>query len=88
MPAINRFPDFGLGLLAPLTRIEPVSPDDAADLAEACRAINVAVDGVVRITTTEGVTGDVFITAGIPFPIRATRIWATGTTATGIRALS
>lgn len=75
------------GLESPAVRIAEITPDDATDLARPCRALNVAAAGTVRVTTIEGDTGTVFVAAGGAFPIRATRVWATGTTATGIVAL-
>ncbi|PWJ12878.1 hypothetical protein SAMN05421539_11514 [Jannaschia seohaensis] len=39
----------------------------------------------MRVTTVGGSTEAIHIAAGVPFPIRVTRVWATG--ATGIVAL-
>ena len=75
------------GLESPAIRIEEIVPDDGADLARPCRALNVAQAGTVRVTTVAGETGTVYVAAGGVFPIRAARIWATGTTADGIVAL-
>lgn len=75
-------------LQSPALQIETVTPSDTTDLVRTTRAINVATAGTVRVTTSDGSTGDVFVAAGITFPIRATRIHATGTSATGIRGLS
>ena len=76
------------GLESPASHIADVTPDDAADLERASRAINVAQAGSVKITTTAGTTATLYVAAGITFPVRATRIWATDTTALGIVALS
>ena len=75
------------GLDAPASGLFEVTPDDTQDLAIATRAINVATSGLVRVTTVDGSEGSVFITAGIVFPVRARRIWATGTDAAGIAGL-
>ena len=40
------------------------------------------------MTTVSGDTGRVFVVPGAPFPVRARRIWAAGTTATDIVALA
>lgn len=88
MPIEDNFKGFSQGLNAPIERIEQVSPNDAADLNMATRALNVTTTGSVRVTTVQGDTSTVFIAAGVPFPIRVARIWATGTTATGIVAMS
>lgn len=83
----DTFSDRTPGLTAPPTSIASVVPDDAADLARVTRAINVATTGTVRLTTLDGSTDTLHVAAGIAFPIRAVRIWATGTEATGIKAL-
>ncbi|MBY4895366.1 hypothetical protein KUL25_21605 [Rhodobacteraceae bacterium N5(2021)] len=78
------FDNHAIGLESPATLLVPVTPNDGTDLTMPSRAINVAQSGSVRITTTGGSTATVYIAAGIGFPVRATRIWATGTTATDI----
>lgn len=75
------------GLESPASGLLSVTPDDGADLQTAARALNVAQSGLVQVTTTEGHTATVYIAAGIAFPLRAARVWASGTTATGIVAL-
>lgn len=74
-------------LTSPATDIEEITPSDVADLAYMTKSLNVATPGVVRVTTETGTISDVFIAAGLPFPLRVRRVWATGTTATGIRGL-
>lgn len=74
-------------LESPAYNIEAVTPDDNNDLANVSRALNVAASGNVQVTTVGGQTATVYIAAGIAFPIRATRVWASNTTATGIRSL-
>lgn len=84
----DAFANFSSGLESPALRVLEVTPSDSTDLAEASRAINVGTTGAVRLTTVYGTTATVQIAAGIAFPIRASRIWSTGTTATNIVALS
>lgn len=76
------------GLESPPSHLLAVVPSDSADLAMASRAINVAQSGLVQVTTVAGSTAAVYVAAGVAFPVRATRIWATGTTASGITVLS
>ena len=76
------------GLESPVTRAQSIVPNDADDIAIASRALNMAQAGIVWVTTMTGMVADIYIASGIPFPIRVTRIWATGTTATDIVALS
>jgi hypothetical protein len=71
----------------PATSLIEIVPDDGADLPQVVAGLNVATPGTVRVTTRDGSTGSVFVEAGIVFPIRARRVWATGTSATGIRGL-
>ena len=81
------FASFTSGLESPASQLASVTPSDTADLLQASRALNVAASGTVRITTVQGSTATVFVAAGIAFPVRAARVWATGTTATGIVAM-
>ena len=81
------FDGFAGGLESPATHVRSVVPSDTADLTHASRALNVAGAGAIRVTTVGGTTATVHVAAGIPFPVRATRVWATGTTATGIAVL-
>ena len=78
------FADHQSGLESPASKLSAIIPDDTADLPEACRALNVGGSGTVALTTVGGTTATVYVTAGIAFPVRARRILATGTTATGI----
>lgn len=66
-----------------------VTPSDTVNLAlGACRGIWVGVAGDVKVTTPRGneVTYPAVV-AGLAHPIKAVRIWSTGTTATTILAL-
>lgn len=74
-------------LESPATIIQPVTPDDGADLATPSRALNVMQSGAVQVTTVGGTTATIYVAAGIGFPLRVRRVWATGTTATGITAM-
>ena len=72
----------------PAVTIFDIAPDDATDLGHVTIALNVATPGTVRVTTIDGSTSDVTINPGQAFPIRARRVWQTGTTATGLRGLA
>lgn len=72
---------------SPATGGFDVTPNDSTDLSVATRAIAVLVSGNVKVTTIDGSVLTVYIAAGGPLPLRVTRIWATGTTATGIVGL-
>lgn len=63
-----------------------VTPNDAADLSTTPRALMVSGGGDLRVTTRGGQTLTISVTEGI-IPLRVSRVFATGTTATGITAL-
>ncbi|MEM9756716.1 MAG: hypothetical protein AAF914_12015 [Pseudomonadota bacterium] len=84
----DKFANHHTGLESPATSLASVTPDDGTDLPNVSRAIAVATSGMVRVTAADGTQGEVFVAAGVPFPIRVARVWATGTTATGIVALA
>ena len=83
----DAFATYKTGLESPASNLDPVTPDDAIDLPQTCRALNVAGAGVIRLTTANGSVATVYVAAGIAFPVRARRVWATNTTATGIVAM-
>ncbi|WP_411958337.1 spike base protein, RCAP_Rcc01079 family [Paracoccus homiensis] len=85
---IDIFANHAASLESPATHLHAVAPSDDTDLVLVTRAIAVGAEGFVRVTTCSGSVGRVFVVPGAPFPIRATRIWATGTTATDIVALA
>ena len=82
----DRFQNHLPGLESPAVRLEAVVPNDDADLSVASRAIAVGTEGFVNLTTIAA--GRVFVVPGAPFPIRARRILATGTTAGQIVSLA
>lgn len=71
----------------PAVSVFDITPNDSADLPQATVALNVATPGTVRVTSLNGSISDLTIMPGVAFPIRATRVWHSGTTATGIRGL-
>ncbi len=72
----------------PAVTLFDIMPDDNADLAHVTIALNVATPGTVRVTTVDGSVSDVTLAPGNAFPLRARRVWLTGTSATGIRGLA
>lgn len=72
----------------PATHMIAIEPDDEAQpMASPTRAIAVNAEGLVMVTMLGGQKSDVFIAPGAPLPIRVLKVWATGTTAQGIRGL-
>lgn len=71
----------------PAVSVFAITPDDSADLPMVTTALSVRAPGLVQVTTQDGSTGAVMVHPGRPFPIRATKVWLSGTTATGITGL-
>ncbi len=69
----------------PIEKSATITPDNDNDIAIFGRALWVDVAGAVKVTL---LSGDVdvlgAVAAGMWHPIRVKRVWATGTTATGI----
>lgn len=76
------------GLQSPAARLAGITPSDTADLAFPTRAIAVGGEGFVSLVTIAGDKGRVYVVPGAPFPIRARRVLAAGTSATDIVALA
>lgn len=74
-------------IFGPATRAAPVVPNDAADLGHISSALYVGVAGDVRLVTYSFETVTFVAASGI-LPIRVRRVLASGTTASGILALS
>lgn len=65
-----------------------VTPSDTVNLVNGvCRAIHVNGAGNVKFSDARGNAVTVTLVAGMPIPYAASRIWSTGTTATGIFAV-
>ena len=76
------------GLSSPAEDGEPVTPNDGAELANASRYLWVGGAGNVHLTTIMGTEVTLEgIWGGTLIPIRARKVFATGTTATLIVAL-
>jgi hypothetical protein len=79
------FSNFAGGVSGPGTSAEDITPDNSNDLDKATRGIYVGVSGDVKVDMVRGGTVTfIGLAAGIIHPIRAIRVYATGTTATSI----
>jgi hypothetical protein len=83
-PFHNRAPS----LSGPALDIVPVTPDDATDLPTVAVALYVETGGVVSFVTAKGNARSVAVADFTILPVGAERVLATGTTATGIHALT
>ena len=71
----------------PARHIAAVTPADGTDLpGGTTRSLLIGAAGNIKVTTAGGETVTVAVPAGYN-PFAVTRVWATGTTATGIVAL-
>lgn len=88
MPAIDPHSGFWPDLSSPATGIFDIVPSDASDISTVTRSIMVATVGDVAVVMKDGTTGVLpALSPGVPYPVRVTRVLATGTTATGIVGL-
>lgn len=83
--ATDRFGNAQESLSSSSTVFFPVTPSDSTDLDYTTKGITIAAAGTVKVTRLDGET----VTLTLPIgrhSMRCTRIWYTGTTATGITA--
>lgn len=67
----------------------PITPSDTANLPRIADSLYVGVAGNVRLIAVDGEdTTFQNLAAGSILPIRALKVWATGTTATGLVGLN
>lgn len=81
---LNRFTAYQHGQNAPALAAYAVTPSDGADLPETIRAVSLNAGGTLSYVGLDGAT---YTTAALPagtYALSASRIRATGTTATGI----
>lgn len=64
-----------------------VTPNDSTDLVRHARGVYCTGAGTIKVTMAGGTDLTFTAAAGQFLPIEVSRIWATGTTATGIIAL-
>lgn len=81
---IDPFKRFAPGLESPAVAAAEIAPSDTEDLATVPRALFATGAGVVRVTMLSGQDVTLPILAGPALPVRVTRVWATGTSATGL----
>jgi len=77
------------GLSSPPSRGVTVTPNDGSDLAFSIRGLMVSTAGDVALVTTGGDTVTLpALQPGVQYAVLATRVRATGTSATGIVGLA
>lgn len=80
----DRFPGIADTLISPGTRATPVVPSDTVDLPNIGKALYVGTGGTIVMIGAGGSTPRTWLNVpdGAMIPFRASRIFATGTTAT------
>ena len=88
MTILDTFGDFTPGLSSPICGGFDIVPDDVVDLPNVTRALVLASGGDVSVVLKNGhaitLRG---LTAGVIYPVRASRVLVTGTTAAGLKGL-
>jgi len=76
-------------MFGPAHNAAAVTPNDGSDLANSSTALFVGGAGAVKVDMVGGTTGVTLtgVVAGSVLPIRVSRVYSTGTTATNIVAL-
>ena len=83
----NPFANRSASLQGPATDIQPVTPDDAADLHDVAIALYVETGGSLSIVTASGAERQVELPDFSILPVGVRKVSQTGTTASGIHAL-
>ncbi len=83
----NPFAGRTASLQGPATDIQPVTPDDSADLPNVALALYVENGGTVSIVTVKGESRAIELPDFAILPVGVRRVAATGTTASGIHAM-
>jgi len=64
-----------------------ITPSDTKDLDYPGCVLYADVAGNIHITGMNGMEDTISVAAGAPYPVRVKKLWATGTTATGIHGI-
>lgn len=85
---MDPFKDYSDSLTSPIRSAQSVTPNDTGDLTVLPRALYVGAGGDLHLTMAGGqeVTYAA-VPAGTLLPVRAARVWATGTEASAILAM-
>lgn len=83
MSIFDRFP---LELSGPARDMIDVTPSDSVDIASEAIALYIETGGTISLVTSKGTTKALTVPDFFILPLGATRVNATGTTATGISA--
>jgi hypothetical protein len=88
MAAVDNFDNMTIGLVSPHGNAFAVTPDNDNDLDFVTRGIYVGASGTLKVDTDNGDTVTFTgIAAGVIHTLRVKKVYATGTSATGIVGL-
>jgi hypothetical protein len=88
MSISDKFSEYTSGLSSPICGGFDIAPDDATDLSSVTRAIILGAAGDVAVVLKNGDAITLpALAAGVIYPVRVSRVLATGTTATGLKGL-
>lgn len=73
-------------ITSPVTGAYAVTPDDSNDLSEMTLSLYISTAGTLKVTMLDGSVVSYAAIAAGRHPLRVKRVWATGTSATGIVA--
>jgi len=85
MPATNPY-GADINVLGPASNAAEITPNDSTDIGHVSRALYVGAGGTMKVTMRGGQSVTITVEAGL-HPLAVSRVWATGTTATGIVAV-
>lgn len=88
MSADDTFKGYMPGIESPATDGEAVTPSDTLDLSKVSRALYVGTGGTLKVTLASGTDLTFGAIAAGWHPLRVSRVWSTGTTASDIVAVS
>lgn len=84
----NPFENRATALSDPARDLVPVAPDDSNDLPKIALALYVETGGAISLTTVAGHSRSVNVGDFSILPVGVSRVMSTGTTASGIHALT
>ena len=88
MPIADTLNSYQAGLSSPVQGGFDLTPSNGSDLAQVTRAVMGTGGGDLRVTLKNGDTITLpGLTPGVIYPVRVARVFATGTTATGVKGL-
>ena len=84
----DKYKSYSTHLESPAENAAAITPNDTTDLTNATRSLYIGGAGNVKIDTVLGDTVTLSgVVAGTVIPVRASRVYATGTTATNLVGL-